>query len=144
MTTTISDMTIDDYEQVLAMWQQAQEIGLHPDECDSREGVARYLGRNPGTCFVARDGEKLVGAVLCGHDGRRAILNHLVVADGYRRRGIGTALVGRCTVAMKQMGIAKCNLFVFAANDGAIEFWRRLGWRCYDDFGVKAMTLRIE
>ena len=139
----IKEMKAADYDEVLALWQAAEGIGLHPDECDSREGVARYLSRNPRLCFVARDAAELIGAVLCGTDGRRGYLNHLAVAEGYRRRGIGTALVRRCLAALKRMGIPKCNLFVFAANDAAMQFWRKLGWRAYDEFGVKAMTLEI-
>ena len=144
MNIKINEMTIMDYDEVFTLWQEAEGVGLHPDECDSRHGVARYLARNPGMCFVARDGVKLVGAVLCGHEGRRGYLNHLAVSEKYRRQGIGTALVGRCSTALKEAGIAKCNLFVFAANDGAMEFWRKIGWRCWDNFGVKAMTLKLE
>ena len=139
----IAEMTTADYGEVFALWQAAEGLGLHPDECDSRRGVARYLARNPGTCFVARDGAKLVGAVLCGNDGRRGYLNHLAVLEAYRRRGIATALVRRCTAALKQIEIPKCNLFVFAANGPAMAFWRKLGWRCWDEFNVKAMTLAI-
>ena len=144
MNINITEMTIADYDEVLALWQEAEGVGLHLDECDSREGVSMYLVRNPGTCFVTREGEKLIGVVLCGNDGRRGYLNHLAVAEGYRRRGIGTALVARCTAALKEMGIAKCNLFVFTANEGALEFWRKLGWCCYDEFGIKVMTFKTE
>ncbi len=144
MNINITEMTTADYDEVLALWQGTEGLGLHSDECDSREGVSRYLVRNPGICFVAREGEKFIGVVLCGNDGRRGYLNHLAVAEEYRRRGIGTALVARCTAALKEMGIAKCNLFVFAANEGALEFWRKLGWSCWDEFGVKVMTFKTE
>ena len=144
MEVDIRAMTIDDYDEVFALWQAVEGIGLHPDECDSRGGVTRYLARNPATCFVARNGAELIGAVMCGHEGRRGYLNHLAVAGGYRRQGIGKALVAQCTAALKEEGIAKCNLFVFADNAAAMAFWERTGWRCYDDFGVKAMTFNIE
>lgn len=140
----IAEMTLADYDDVFAVWQEAEGLGLHLDKCDSREGVARYLARNPGTCFIVRVGAELVGAILCGTDGRRGYVNHLAVAGGYRRHGIGTALVRRCMAALKDMGIARCNLFVFAANDGALEFWRKLGWQDWDEFGVKVMTSEIE
>lgn len=140
----ITEMTIADYNDVFILWQEAEGLGLYPDECDSRKGVARYLARNPDTCFVARDGAKLIGVVLCGNDGRRGYLNHLAVNEAYRRRGIGTVLIRRCLAVLKQMGIARCKLFVFAANESAIAFWRKLGWRCYEEFGVKAMSLNIE
>ena len=144
MNIDISEMTIADYDKVFALWQGAEGLGLHADECDSRQGITRYLTRNPGMCFVARDGAKLVGAVLCGHEGRRGYLNHLAVAEEYRRQGIGKALVDQCAVALKEAGIVKCNLFVFAANERAMAFWRKLGCRYYDEIGVKVMTLKIE
>ena len=144
MDTRIAEMTIADYDDAFALWNATEGLGLHPNECDSRDGVARYLARNPGMSFVAWDRTNLIGAVLCGTDGRRGYLHHLAVATEYRRRGIGTALVGRCLRALKQVGIPKCNLFVLAANEVALAFWRKLGWRCYDELGVKAMTLSIE
>ena len=144
MNIDITEMMISDYDEVFALWQDAEGVGLHPDECDSRMGIATYLARNPGTCFVARRRSRLVGSVLCGNDGRRGYMNHLAVAEAYRRHGIGTALVDRCMAALAKMGIPRCNLFVYATNEGAMEFWRKLGWRCHDDFGVKAMTFKIE
>jgi len=144
MDTKITEMKIADYDEVFALWQDTEGVGLHPDECDSRRGIGRYLARNPGLCFVARDGAKLVGTVLCGTDGRRGYLNHLAVVPGHRREGLGTALVRRCLAALKEIGIPKCNLFVLADNKAAIAFWEKLGWCVYEEVGVKAMTLRIE
>jgi ribosomal protein S18 acetylase RimI-like enzyme len=144
MSVDIVEMKIADYDELITLWGATEGVGLHPDERDSREGIARYLDRNPGTCFVARNSDKLVGAVLCGNDGRRGCLNHLAVVESYRRRGVGTDLVRRCTAALKEMGIPKCNLFVYAANEGATAFWHGLGWRSYDEVGVKAMMFMIE
>lgn len=144
MNIEIAEMTIADYDEVFALWNDAEGLGLHRDDCDSREGIGRYLEHNAGMSFVARHGERLVAAVLCGTDGRRGYLNHLAVAPSHRRRGIGTALVRRCIAVLKQMGISRCNLFVFAANEASVAFWRKLAWRLYDDFGVKAMSLKIE
>ena len=140
----INEMTTDDYDEVFALWQATEGVGLHPNECDSRDGMQRYLARNPDTCFVARDGGKLVAAVLCGHEGRRGYMNHLAVAPSHRRRGVATALVQRCLAALKETGIPKCNLFVFADNNAAVSFYRKLGWRSWDEINVKAMTLKIE
>ena len=65
----IREMTIQDYDAVIALWQSV--IGMGLSDSDSREGIGRYLARNPGMSFAAWDGDLLVGAVLCGHDGRR-------------------------------------------------------------------------
>jgi RimJ/RimL family protein N-acetyltransferase len=143
MEADITEMSIADYDEVFALWQATENIGLHADWCDSRAGIARYLARNPGTCFVARAEGKLVGAVLCGHEGRRGYMNHLAVGPAWRRRGLGTTLVRRCTDALKAAGIAKCNLFVLSGNTGAIAFYRKLGWRRWDELNVTAMTFGI-
>ena len=122
----IREMTIRDYDQVVGLWQSSEGVGL--SDADSREGVARFLERNPGLSFVARDGQHLVGVVLCGHDGRRGYIHHLAVSKSHRRQGLGRALVERCLSALRRDGIDKCHLFVFAANGDAITFWKNVGW----------------
>jgi N-acetylglutamate synthase len=127
MVIEISKMEIENYEQVYALWQSVEGIGLHKD-CDSKNGISAYLERNPGLSFVARDNEKVVGAVLCGHDGRRGYLHHLAIARPYRNKGIGRTLVEHALSVLDSLGIAKCHLFVFSENDDAQTFWQKIGW----------------
>ncbi len=122
----IRAMTIQDYDAVIALWQSADGVGL--SDADSREAIGRYLARNPGLSFTAWDGDVLVGAVLCGHDGRRGYVHHLAVRPLHRRQGIGKALATRCLDALAAEGIDKCHLFVFAVNADAIAFWKSVGW----------------
>ena len=126
MSIAIRDMDIEDYESVYRMWQSVEGIGL--SDADSKEGIKRFLERNPGLSFVATDGEQIVGAALCGHDGRRGYIHHLAVVNAYRKQGIGKSLVGRCMYALMRIGIAKCHLFVFGDNQEAIKFWNKVGW----------------
>ena len=90
--------------------------------------IPRYLERNPGRSFVAREHELLVGTVLCGHDGRRGYIDQLVVRESHRRQGIGRSLVSRCLFNLMRIGIRKWNLFVLEDNQEAIAFWTNLGW----------------
>ena len=126
MNFAIRAMTIADFEDVKALWQHSNGIEL--SSADTKESIARFLERNPGLSFVARDGERLVGAVLCGHDGRRGYIDHLAVSQSHRCQGIGRALVGRCLYHLVQIGIRKWHLFVMQDNQDAIEFWKKLGW----------------
>ena len=126
MSTQIREMAIKDYEEVYALWKITEGIGL--SDADSKEGIKRFLERNPGLSYVAVDGKEIVGAALCGHDGRRGYIHHLAVATSHRKQGIGKSLVGRCMFALMQIGIAKCHLFVFGGNQEAIEFWNKVGW----------------
>src|SRR2546421_4865159 len=100
-------MTIDDFDEVHRLWGKTEGVGLN--ESDSRPNVASYLERNSGMSFVARHGTKLVGAVLCGHDGRRGYLHHLAVAKKHRRKGLGKKLVAACFAQLARSGILKCN-----------------------------------
>lgn len=117
---------ISDYDAALALWQACEGIGL--SAADERRAIAGYLRRNPRLSFVAYRGERLVGAVLCGHDGRRGFIHHLAVAADCRRQGLGQALVAHCLAALQARGIDKCHLSVMAANAEALAFWRRIGW----------------
>lgn len=127
MTIDIHEMTIADYDEVRALWQQSEGIDL--SGADSRSSITRFLERNPGLSFVARDGKQLVGAVLCGHDGRRGYIDHLAVRKSHRRQGIGRMLASRCLYNLMQNGIQKWNLFVREDNQDAIAFWSKLGWQ---------------
>jgi ribosomal protein S18 acetylase RimI-like enzyme len=126
MNIQIREMTIADYEPVYTLWQNSEGIGL--SDADSKEGIKHFLVRNPGLSFVAFEGDQLVGAALCGHDGRRGYIHHLAVAKSHRKQGIGKSLVGRCMYALMRIGIAKCHLFVFDDNQEAIKFWNKVGW----------------
>ena len=119
-------MSIQDYDGVLALWQASDGVGL--SDADSEESMGRFLDRNPGLSLVALEGGEIVGAVLCGHDGRRGYVHHLAVSELHRRKGVGRALVKRCLSALRTVGIHKCHIFVFAENQDAIAFWQRVGW----------------
>src|SRR5208282_5537414 len=101
-------MVIADYQHVVALWQRSEGVGL--GESDTKEGVAAFLLRNPGLSAVAESSHgEIVGAVLCGHDGRRGYLHHLAVARRYRQRDIGRRLTSACLAGLRKAGIPKCN-----------------------------------
>ena len=120
-------MTLVDYDAVVSFWRGMEGIGLN--ESDERRPIEAYLARNPGMSFVARDAAgDVIGAVLCGHDGRRGYLHHLAVAPGHRLRGLGSALVERCLAELAAAGILKCNIFLFDDNAEGRKFWMRMGY----------------
>jgi len=131
---TFSQLTIDMYDRVISLWKQCEGIGL--SSADARENIEAYLTRNPGMSFIASVGEKIVGAVLCGHDGRRGYIHHLGVDPNYRRSGIGRQLVEKCVSALKAAGIQKCHLLIFQDNFDGICFWKRTGWTHRSDIRV--------
>ena len=135
----ISTFTIDAYDQVIALWQQAEGVGL--SSADSRESIQAYLERNPGMSFIAEQDGTLVGAVLSGHDGRRGYIHHLAVHPNYRWQGIGRKLVDRCLATLQEVGIQKCHLFIFNENVDGICFWESVGWTRRVDIGVMSKNI---
>ncbi len=126
MSVQIKEMTLKDYDQVYALWQESEGIEL--DQVDSKNSISRFLKQNPGLSFIALDNNTIVGAVLCGHDGRRGYIDHLAVRKSHRRQGIGKALVARCLYNLIRNGITKWQLFILEDNQDAIVFWKKLGW----------------
>jgi N-acetylglutamate synthase len=126
MEATVREFTMADYDAAWSLWDGAEGIGL--SEADSREKIASYLQRNPGMSFVAVVEGAIVGAVLCGSDGRRGFLHHLAVSPHNRRSGIGRALVDRCLDALAAAGMRKCHIFVLADNVEGERFWASIGW----------------
>ena len=128
----IRTMVIEDYDQVKALWMTIHGFGIRSVD-DSKEGVERFLKRNPTTSVVAEEDGKIVGAILCGHDGRRGCLYHVCVAEGYRRRGIGKEMVVFCMNALKAEQINKVSLIAFTRNDIGNAFWNCIGWTKRED-----------
>lgn len=136
-------MTIDDYDEVYSLWMSIKGFGIRSVD-DSREGVEAFLKRNPLTSVVDAEDGKIVGAILCGHDGRRGCLYHVCVAEGYRMRGIGKAMVVFCMNALKKENINKVSLIAFTKNDIGNAFWNQIGWTRREDLNYYDFTLNTE
>ena len=132
-------MNIDDYEAAYALWIKCGN-GLN-DKDDSREGIDKYLKRNPATSFVATVDGKVVGVILCGHDGRRGIIQHACVSPDCRRMGIGTELVNLALTALKEEGINKVLLVAFKKNEKGNAFWEAQGFTIRDDLNYRNKAL---
>ena len=114
-------VTINDYDAIFELWNSTEQSrrALNPVD-DTREGIDRYLKRNPDTCFAAVTDDKIVGVILTGHDGRRGIIHHMCVHPDYRRKGIAGHLVSLAEDALKKEGIQKVFGLVFKDKDTTI------------------------
>ena len=136
-------MTMEDYDDVYGLWMGIHGFGIRSVD-DSREGVERFIRRNPDTSMVAVYGETIVGSILCGHDGRRGCLYHVCVKEEYRKHGIGQQLVEACLTALKKEQINKVNLIAFEHNEVGNRFWRKLGWSFRGDVNYYECVLNEE
>lgn len=136
-------MKMDDYDQVYDLWKKIHGFGLRSID-DSREGIERFVKRNPETSIVAEEDGKIVGSILCGHDGRRGCFYHVCVDENYRKRGIGTKMVVRAMEALKAEKISKVTLIAFAKNDIGNKFWNKIGWTRRMDLNYYDFVLNQE
>ena len=140
-------MTIKDYEKVYMLWLSCAGMGLNTLD-DSKEGIDKFLKRNPDTCFVAEDSENIVGVIMAGNDGRRGYIYHTAVDPVHRNQGIGTKLVDAVMDALKKNGIHKVALVIFDRNKDGNGFWDSIGFCARDDlvYRNKAITelIRID
>ena len=127
----IRPMTIEDYDEVYAMWQITSKRAL--SSADSRENIERYLGRNQGMSMVAVCDGRIVGTVLAGHDGRTGFIHHTAVHPDYRRKHIGKALVQKATEKIAQSGINKTQIYCYKDNVTGQSFWRSMGFNRTDN-----------
>ena len=125
-------MTMDDYDEVYALWNSIHGFGIRTLD-DSREGIERFIKRNPTTCAVDVEDGKIVGAILCGHDGRRACFYHVCVNEKYRMHGIGKKMVQFCCEQLEKEKINKVCLNAFVTNEVGNKFWQKMGWVLRDD-----------
>lgn len=136
----IRAMTEEDYEQVHTLWLSISGFGIRSID-DSKEGVAKFIRRNPTTSVVAEENGKVVGCILCGHDGRRGCLYHVCVDQAYRKHGIGKSMVNFCIQALKEEGINKVSIIAFTTNEVGNKFWRKMGWEFREDLNYYDFTI---
>ncbi len=136
----IRPMTIEDYDQVYALWLRISGFGIRTID-DSKEGIEKFLKRNPGLSMVAVEDDKIVGAILSGHDGRRACFYHVCVDSKYRNRGIAKSMVSAAVLALKDEGVNKVNIIAFKKNRLGNGFWTSLGWTMREDLNYYDLTI---
>ena len=136
----IREMKLEDYDNVFALWKTIKGFGIRSVD-DSREGIERFLKWNPGLSVVAEEEGKIVGAILCGSDGRRGCLYHVCVHKDYRRQGIGKTMVIWCMEKLKELQSNKVSLIAFTQNDVGNAFWKEIGWTKREDLNYYDFTL---
>lgn len=139
----IREMVMEDYDKVYGLWMGIPGFGIRTID-DSKEGISRFLKRNPATSVVAEQNGNVIGAILCGHDGRRGCFYHVCVAKDYRKHGVGNRMVRFAMEALKEEGINKVSLIAFKENQAGNGFWQSLDFTKRDDLNYYDMTLNQE
>lgn len=136
----IRNMVIADYDEIFKLWKSTGGMGLRTLD-DSRQGISLFLKRNPSSNFVAVEDDKIIGTILCGHDGRRGYIYHTVVRRDDRNRGIATDLIEHAVSALREEGITRVCLNVMETNENGKLFWQNRGWEKKDFLGFYSKSI---
>lgn len=121
----------DDYDAVIQLWNQAGP-GIHVRRSDAPEEILKKLQRDPDLFLLALAGEKIIGSVIGGFDGRRGLVYHLAVEETYRQQGLGKALMAELETRLRAKGCIRCYLLVTKDNEPALSFYESQGWEEMD------------
>ena len=135
-------MSIADYDGVYNLWINTPGMGLNATD-DSREGIEKYLNRNPASSFVAECDGTIIGVIMAGHDGRRGYIHHTAVLSAFRKQGIAKRLVDSAMSALDKEGINKVALVAFKKNALGNGFWENVGFKERDDLVYRNKNIHV-
>lgn len=138
----IRNMIPEDYSAIKILWENTP--GLKLEKADSKDGITRYLVRNPNLSFVAEIDGQIIGTVLCGEDGRRGYLQHLCVENKHRHNGIAKMLLAKAIEQFSSLQLYEIRIFVLKSNNIGTQFWSKLGWELRKDILVRTYQLGSE
>ena len=133
-------MQISDYDSIYNLWINTPGMGLNSVD-DSKEGIEKFLKRNPATCFVAEEDSKIVGVIMAGNDGRRGYIYHTAVLPVFRGKHVAKTLVENAMAALEKEGITKVALVVFEKNQNGNGFWEKIGFTVRNDLIYRNKTI---
>lgn len=140
---SLRTMKEEDYEQVYDLWLTIHGFAMRSID-DSKEGVLRFIKRNPTTSCVAVADNHIVGSILCGNDGRHGCFYHVCVEEKYRNNGIGKAMAAYCMKRLQEEHINKVSLVAFTSNEVGNQFWHKEGWKLREDLNTYDFILNDE
>lgn len=122
----LSQLSPVDFDETLSLWDSTLAMGM--SGLEDASVLATFFAHNPGLSFKVTDRDRIVGTILCGHDGRRGFLHHLAVAPGYSGRKVGKTLLDRTLSGLEHLGIERCHIFVASGNRNGREAWKSTDW----------------
>ncbi|MEI6417929.1 MAG: GNAT family acetyltransferase [Sphingomonadales bacterium] len=121
----ISALLGDEIPDAVALWEAS---GLTRPWNDPVADAQRALAGPASTILAWREGERVLGTVMVGHDGHRGWVYYLAVATAKRRSGLGAALMKAAMLWLHHAGMPRLNLMVRSENSAALGFYEAMGF----------------
>ncbi len=116
------------------------ELNLNwPLEKDGEDYFRRMINEEIGICFVAEDGNEVIGYLAgcistrtnSARPVKRSEVENMLVREDYRSKGIGSNLIRIFLKWSKEKGVDKAFVIAYAPNDKAIKFYERNNFHPY-------------
>ncbi|HID72163.1 MAG TPA: GNAT family N-acetyltransferase [Thermoplasmata archaeon] len=129
----IKNLTPEDYDAVLKLWELADLSSYRPFGRDSKDHMLREMKENPELFFGAFENGKLVGICIGTDDGRKGWLNRLAVHPDYRRRGIASRLIALTEEALRKRGRKIICTLIEEWNTESLQLFKKMGYEIHRD-----------
>jgi ribosomal protein S18 acetylase RimI-like enzyme len=139
-TPTLCDLTVADYDAILALWRRAG-LSVRGEGRDAPQAFARQLASGSQRVIGLRDGERLAAVAVLTHDGRKGWINRLAVAPAYRRRGLAQTLIAEAERWFtEEVGLEIWAALIEGENHPSQALFDALGYRRGDVVYVSKRT----
>jgi GNAT superfamily N-acetyltransferase len=141
----IRQATVADVDAMAALLEQlfSIEADFTIDPEKQRRGLAALLDRGDACLLVCEHGGEIVGMcsvqllISTAEGGKVGLLEDMVIAEPWRGRGLGAALLAAAEDWSSKQGLTRLQLLADATNGPALDFYRRMGWS-----GTRLVALR--
>ena len=132
-------MEVSDIPASIELWKNMKGLAIRGS--DNIRDLSEHVKMNSSHNFVAASGDRLIGTVLGGFDGRRGYIYHLAVHEDFRKKNTGRELMERCFQSFKEINVSKCHMMVLSDNTEAQEFYAKIGCELRTEILVYSKTL---
>jgi ribosomal protein S18 acetylase RimI-like enzyme len=137
----LRQLGLDDYDDLLSLWQRAGLHSIRPHGRDSRAALAQQLASGVLTMLGLEVEGRLVAAVIVTHDSRKGWINRLAVDPDYRRQGYGMRLIEASEALLGEQGIPITAALVMSDNAASLALFQKVGYVEIDS-GIHYLTKR--
>lgn len=130
---TFRNLTIDDYDEIIDLWERAG-LPYKPKGRDSREAIEKQMKIDPELFLGAFHKGRLIGIVIGSYDFRmKGWINRLAVDPNYRRRGIAQKLITKMEEILKSKGAAIIATLIELPNPASVNLFKKMGYTIHND-----------
>lgn len=121
----IRNAKISDVDSIISLLKECE---MFSDYLDTKEALSKKIKLDEESILVATEKNEIIGSIFILFDPWLPHIYRLCVRKNYRKRGIGTKLLGVAENSIRKRGYKIINLFVEEGHNEIIDFYKKRGW----------------